>query len=92
VYDCSRVFLLEDSPYRRVASTFNGKPKRTQRPEIMTPAYWIRAYDMEKEKKISEFFDSNGKPLFDDLEFFDTYGEKIQIGMKMKSIFYKLPY
>ena len=53
VYDCSRVFPLEDHPYQRVASAFNGKPKRTQRPETMTPTYWIRAYDIEKEKKFS---------------------------------------
>jgi hypothetical protein len=28
-------------------------------------------------------FDSNGEPMFDDLEFFDTYVEKFPIGMKM---------
>jgi hypothetical protein len=36
MYNYSRVFLLEDHPYRRVAYAFNGKPERTQRPEIMT--------------------------------------------------------
>ena len=39
-----------------------------------------------------EMFDSNGEPMFDDLEFFDTYVEKFPIGMKRKSIFYELPY
>ena len=37
-------------------------------------------------------FDSNGKPMFDDLELFDTYVEKFPIGMKRKSIYYNLPY
>ena len=37
-------------------------------------------------------FDLNGKPMFDDPEFFDTYVEKMPKGMKMKSIFYELPY
>ena len=37
-------------------------------------------------------FDSNGEPMFDDLDFFDTYVEKFPIGMKKKSIFYDLPY
>jgi hypothetical protein len=36
-------------------------------------------------------FDSNGEPMFDDTEFFDTYVEKFPIGMKRKSIFYELP-
>ena len=58
----------------------------------MTPIDWIRAYDMEKEKEFSKLFHSNGEPLFDDTEFFDTYIEKIPIGMKSKSIFYELPY
>jgi hypothetical protein len=53
VYDCSKVFLPEDHPYRRVASAFNGKPKRTQRLEIMTLAYWIREYDIDKEKEMA---------------------------------------
>ena len=52
-YDCSRVFLLEDHPYRTISYAFNGKPERTQRPNTMTPAYWIRAYDIEKENKFS---------------------------------------
>jgi hypothetical protein len=42
MYDCLKVFLQEDHPYRRVASTFNGKPERTQRLEIMTPIDWNR--------------------------------------------------
>jgi hypothetical protein len=37
-------------------------------------------------------FDSNGEPMFDDLEFFDTYVEKFPIGMKNKFVFYELPY
>ena len=37
-------------------------------------------------------FDSNGEPMFDDLEFFDTYVEKFPIGMKRKYIFYNLQY
>ena len=30
--------------------------------------------------------------MFDDLELFDAYVEKLPIGMRMKSIFYNLPY
>jgi hypothetical protein len=30
--------------------------------------------------------------MYDDLEFFHTYVEKIPIGMKTKSVFYELPY
>jgi hypothetical protein len=30
--------------------------------------------------------------MFDDPNFFDTYVEKIPIGMKRKSVFYELPY
>ena len=37
-------------------------------------------------------FNSNGEPMFDDPEFFNTYDEKIPKGMKRKSIFYELPY
>ena len=37
-------------------------------------------------------FDSNGEPMFYDLEFFDTYVGKFPIGMKRKCIFYNLPY
>ena len=58
----------------------------------MTPAEWLRAYEREKEKEFIEMFDSNGEPMFDDPEFFDTYVEKFPIGMKRKSIFYNLPY
>jgi hypothetical protein len=53
VYDCSRVFLLEQHPYIRETSTFNGKPERPQRPAIMTLAEWLRAYEREKEKEIT---------------------------------------
>jgi hypothetical protein len=53
VYDYSRVFLLEELPYRRTISSFNGKPERTWRPEIMTLAYWNREYDTEKEKEMA---------------------------------------
>jgi len=92
VYNCSRVFLLEDHPYRRVASNFNGKPKRTQRPEIMTPTNWNREYDTDKEKEMEKVFDSNGEPMFYDPKCFDTYVEKKPIGMKSKFVFYELPY
>ena len=92
VYDCSRVFLLEEHPYRKETSTFNGKLERTHRPPIMTLAEWLRAYEREKEKEFIEMFDSNGEPMFDDPKFFDTYVEKFPIGMKRKSIFYDLPY
>ena len=54
VYEYSRVFPPEDHPYRRVASAFNGKQERTQRPKTMTPSDWIRAYDIEKEKYFLE--------------------------------------
>ena len=60
VYDCSKVFLSEDHPYRRVVYAFNGKQEITQRLETMTPTYWIREYDIEKEKEFLELFDSNG--------------------------------
>ena len=58
----------------------------------MTLVEWLRAYEREKEKEFIEMFDSNGEPMFDDLEFFDTYVEKFSIRMKRKSIFYNLPY
>jgi hypothetical protein len=58
----------------------------------MTLTDWIRAYDTKKEKEMDELFDSNGEPMFDDPECFDTYVEKIPIGMKMKSLFYEIPY
>jgi hypothetical protein len=48
-----RVFLPEEHPYRRETSSFNGKPERTQRPAIMTPKEWLRAYEREKEKDIT---------------------------------------
>ena len=92
MYDYSRVFLPKDHPYKRVASAFNCKPKRTQRTKTRTPVDWIREDDTEKEKEFLESFDSNGEPLFDDPKFFETYDEKIPIGMKRKSIFYELPY
>ena len=37
-------------------------------------------------------FDSNGESMFDDPKFFNTYVDKIPIGMKMKYAFYELPY
>ena len=58
----------------------------------MTQVEWIRAYEREKEKDFIEMFDSNGEPMFDDLDFFEIYVEKFPIGMKKKSIFYDLPY
>jgi hypothetical protein len=91
VYHCLRVFRPEDHPYIRVSFYFNGKTKRNKRPEIMTLIDWNRAYSTEK-KEMEGFFDSNGEPMFDDPEFFDTYVEKTLIGMKIKSIFYELPY
>ena len=66
VYDCFRVFLLEEHPYGRASYSFKGKRERTQRPPITTPAEWLRAYDREKEKEFIEMFNSNGKPMFDD--------------------------
>ena len=93
VYDFSWEFLPEEQPYRRAASAFiNGKQERTQRPPIMKPIEFLRAYEREKEKEFIEMFDSNGKPMFDDPELFNTYVEKFPIGMKRKSIFYSLPY
>ena len=58
----------------------------------MTPVEWLREYEREKEKEFIEMFDSNGEPMFDDPKLFDTYVEKFPIEMKMKSIFYNLPY
>ena len=66
VYDCSRVFLPEEHPYRGTSSAFNGKRERTQRPPIMKPVEWLRAYEREKEKEFIEIFDSNGEPMLDD--------------------------
>jgi len=37
-------------------------------------------------------FDSNGEPMFNDPELFNTYVEKFLIGMKRKYVFYELPY
>lgn len=90
VYDCSRVFLSEE--HRRATSTFNGKLERTQRIAILTPVEWLRAYEREKEEEFAEMFDSNGEPMFDDTKFFETYIEKIPIGMKKKYVFYELLY
>jgi hypothetical protein len=39
-----------------------------------------------------KLFDSNGETMFNDPKYFDTYVEKIPIRMKMKSVFYELPY
>ena len=58
----------------------------------MTPSEWIRAYERGKEKEFIEIFDSNGEPMFDDPELFDTYIEKFPFVMKRKSILYNLPY
>ena len=92
VYDCSRVFLLEEHAYRRAISVFNVKLERTQRPAITTLDEWLSAYEREKEKEFIEMFNSNGEPMFDDLEFFDTYVEKLSTGIKRKYIIYNLPY
>ena len=85
MYKLYRVFILEIHPYRRITFAFNGKPKRTQTPRIMTSYDQLRAYDSEKEKEIAKMFDSNGEPIFDSNEepmfdvfkLFDTYDEKI---------------
>ena len=45
-------------------------------PKMMTPIDWLRAYDIKKEKEISQMFDSNGEPMFDDLEFFNIIMRK----------------
>ena len=58
----------------------------------MTLVKCLKASAREKKKEDKEIFDSNGEPMFDDPEFFDTYVEKIPIGMKRKSIFNELPY
>ena len=58
----------------------------------MALAHYLRAYDTKKEKVIAKLFSSNVEPMFDDPEFFDTYAEKIPIGMKRKSVFYELPF
>jgi hypothetical protein len=84
VYNCSMVFLLEYHPHIRVASDFNGTYERTQRPKTMTYAYWNREYDTKKDKEMVELFDSNGETMFDEPECFDTYIEKIPIGMERK--------
>jgi hypothetical protein len=53
---------------------------------------WNSVYDTKKHKEMEEFFNSNGESMFNDPEFFDTYVEKMHIGMKMKYVFYELPY
>ena len=50
MYDCSKVFLLEEHPYRRETSAFNGKRERTQRPAITTLVEWPREFERDKEK------------------------------------------
>ena len=49
-------------------------------PKIMTSTDWLRAYDRQKEKEIANMFKSNGGPMFNDPEFFDTYDEKCSKG------------
>jgi hypothetical protein len=39
-----------------------------------------------------KLFDSNGELMLDDPKFFETYVEKILIGMKRKFLFYEIPY
>jgi hypothetical protein len=46
----------------------------------MTPTNWSREYDIEKEKEMVEFFDSNGEPMFDDLEFLTLMLRKFPLG------------
>jgi hypothetical protein len=64
-----RVFLLEYHPYRRETHNFNGNPKRRWRRETMNLENWLKDDEIEK-KEILELFNSNGEPMFDDLEFF----------------------
>ena len=45
-----------------------------------------------KENEIVKNFNSNGELMLDDPKFFETYVEKILIGMKRKSVFYDIPY
>jgi hypothetical protein len=45
VYGWLRVFLLEDHLYRATTSSFNGKQKRTRRPEIMILTYWLKVFE-----------------------------------------------
>ena len=88
MYDYSRVFFPKYLPYGREAITFTSKLERTQIPNILSQADWIRAYDAENQREIIEMFDSNGESMFDDPKFFDTYVNKMPIGMKRKSIFH----
>ena len=67
---------------------FNGKIERNQRPNIMTLTDELNAYDTKKEKKIVEFFNSNGDPMFEDTKFVDTYVHKMPIGMESKYVKY----
>ena len=84
MYKFSRVYLPENHPYRRATFSFNGKPERMKRPDILSSMDWLMAYNIEKEKEIAYMFDSNGEPMFDDPNFFDTCwteeggGESIQ--------------
>ena len=66
MYDYSKVFVLEEHPYKRETSTLNGKLERTQRHAIMTPTYCLREYEREKEKEFEKMFDSNGAPISND--------------------------
>ena len=77
VHEFSRVFLPENHPYRREASTFNGKLERTQIPKIMISTNSLREYDIEKDRKTVEIFYSNGEPMLDNPEFFDTHDDKM---------------
>jgi hypothetical protein len=51
VYNFSKLILPEQHPFKRETSSFNGKPKRTQKPEIMTLIDWMREYYIEKGKE-----------------------------------------
>jgi len=53
VYDCSKVFIPEENPYRRETPTFNGKLERDQRPTIMKQTKWLRVYERDREKEFS---------------------------------------
>lgn len=58
----------------------------------MTLVDWIWTYGTQKEKEFEKMFDSNEKPFFNDPKCFETYVEKIPIGMKRKYIYYEPSY
>lgn len=63
-----------------VAYSFNGKPKRTQRHEKMTPMDYTRTYDTRKEKEIVRLFNSKGNLSSMILNFFTPMLRKCILG------------